>query len=288
MGSDFDTLLGVYTGTSVSALNVIAANDNQGFSTFSVVSFNAKAGTQYQIAVDGSGGASGSIQLNLKMSVTPVNDAFANCLPLSGTSVTTTGNNDNATKESGEPLHAGNTGGKSVWWTWTAPSSGPVRVATTGSTFDTTLGVYTGTSVSALSLTAGDDDSGVWPASAVTFYALSGTSYEIAVDGFDPGFGVPSGNITLSIAELNRLILLPPEGLPGGGYRIWIAAADGTALDSSRASRIEVHALATVNETLSAGNRLSTTLSLSNGRFWLDDLNSTRTMRFYRAIEKLQ
>jgi subtilisin family serine protease len=288
-GSGFDTLLGVYTGASISTLSVIASNDNQGFSTFSAVSFSATAGTQYQIAVDGFGGASGSIQLNLKMSVPPPNNAFANRIVLAGSSVTTTGNNENATKETGEPLHADNAGGRSVWWTWTASSSGPVRVATTGSTFDTTLGVYTGTSVSALTtIASNDDDINNWPASALVFSAVAGTSYQIAVDGFNPGFGAQWGNISLSIAETNRLRLLPPEKLSGGGYRIWIASADGSALDSSRASRIEVHAIATVTETLSTGNRLNATLSLSNGRFWFDDLNSpTPAIRFYRVVERV-
>jgi len=291
MGSGFDTLLAAYTGSTVSALNVVAANDNQGFFLFSSISFTATAGTPYQIAVDGFNGASSTIQLSLKMSVPPVNDAFANRLPLSGPSVTTTGNNDNGTREPGEPLHAGNIGGKSVWWTWTATSAGPVRVATTGSTFDTTLAVYTGTSVNALTLVAGDDDSGGWPASAVTFTAVAGMTYQIAVDGFDDGFGsgVPSGNVQLSIAELDRLRLLPPQKLPGGGCRIWVVAADGTVLNSTRAARIEVHALGTVDQTPNTTTRLNSTLSLSDGKLWLDDLTSPGpSMRFYRVIEHTQ
>ena len=35
-----------------------------------------------------------------------------------------TGSNSNATKQVGEPNHAGNAGGKSVWWRWTAPAAG--------------------------------------------------------------------------------------------------------------------------------------------------------------------
>ena len=291
MGSAFDTLLAVYTGSTVSALSVVAANDNQGFFPFSSVSFAATAGTRYQIAVDGFAGASGAIQLSLKMSVPPANDAFAGRIPLSGSSVAASGNNDNATKEPGEPLHAGNTGGKSVWWTWTATSAGPVRIATTGSDFDTTLGVYTGTSVGTLTLIASDDDSGGWPASAVTFTAVAGTVYQIAVDGFDDGFGsgAPSGNIQLSIVEKDRLRLLPPQHLPGGGYRIRIAAADGAPLDSARAARVEVHALESVNQTPNAATRLNNTLSVSGGLLWLDDLTSPNpSRRFYRVIERPQ
>lgn len=68
------------------------------------------------------------------------------------------GSNVNATKQAGEPAHAGNTGGRSVWWTFTAPASGQMTIHTTGSNFDTLLAVYTGSSVGALTLIASDDD----------------------------------------------------------------------------------------------------------------------------------
>ena len=40
-------------------------------------------------------------------------------------SVSAFGSNQNASKEVGEPNHAGDAGGKSVWWSWTAPSAYP-------------------------------------------------------------------------------------------------------------------------------------------------------------------
>src|SRR5262245_62081586 len=88
----------------------------------------------------------------------PANDNFANRLLLTGTNVNTTGANVDATKEPGEPNHANRAGGKSVWWRWTAPGNGEVMVDTIGSSFDTLLGVYTGTSVSNLTMVAGNDD----------------------------------------------------------------------------------------------------------------------------------
>src|SRR6266576_2725460 len=99
----------------------------------------------------------------------PVNDNFANATILSGTSATGSGSNVGATKETGEPLPAGNAGGKSVWWFWTAPSAGTVTVNTFGSTFDTVLGVYIGSSVSGLGTVAGNDDSGGGRQSSVNF-----------------------------------------------------------------------------------------------------------------------
>ena len=62
--SDFDTILAVYVGTSVDALTFIAGNDDEGASSTSQVEFSLVGGTVYRIAVDGFGGAEGSILLS--------------------------------------------------------------------------------------------------------------------------------------------------------------------------------------------------------------------------------
>lgn len=64
-GSDFDTLLAAYTGSGVSTLTAIAANDNDGSaSSAGSVLFQAVAGQDYLIVVDGAGGAGGNVVLN--------------------------------------------------------------------------------------------------------------------------------------------------------------------------------------------------------------------------------
>ena len=63
-GSSFDTLLAVYTGSSVTSLTPIVSNDDYTNLT-SLVVFGAKGGKTYLIAVDGFNGASGAVQLNL-------------------------------------------------------------------------------------------------------------------------------------------------------------------------------------------------------------------------------
>ncbi len=126
---------------------------------------------------------------------TPANDLFTNRIAITGTYNTVNGANVGATKETGEPNHAGNSGGKSVWWTWTAPGSGLVTITTDGSSFDTTLAVYTGTAVGSLILMNEDDDGGEGWCSRVVFNAIAGTTYQIAVDGF----GGASGGVTLSV-----------------------------------------------------------------------------------------
>ncbi len=129
----------------------------------------------------------------------PANDKFANAIAvvLSNGTAKVTGYNTNATKETGEPRHADNAGGHSVWWKWTAPSSGTITVDTRGSYSDTTLGIYTGSTLASLTTIASNDDidRGIVQASTATFSAVSGVTYYIAVDGFD----ADSSGLTLNL-----------------------------------------------------------------------------------------
>lgn len=129
----------------------------------------------------------------------PANDNFANRIAISGATVTTSGTNAAATKQTGEPNHGGNSGGKSVWWSWTAPSTGKVQIDTLGSNFDTLLGVYTGSSVSALTVVPGGSNDDDWDngtyTSKVQISVTAGTTYQIAVDGYN---GAP-GSIVLNV-----------------------------------------------------------------------------------------
>ncbi len=65
-GSDFDTLLGVYSGSAVNALTVVGMNDDApklGV-LWSKVEGNVVAGTEYSIAVDGWNARKGAVKLN--------------------------------------------------------------------------------------------------------------------------------------------------------------------------------------------------------------------------------
>lgn len=110
------------------------------------------------------------------------------------------GNNVNATKEPGEPDIGGKKGGSSVWMSWRADTSGIARFSTSGSDFDTTLGVYVRAnakfpySVTNLTAVVGDDDAGGYFNSSVAFNVTAGTIYDIAIDGF---YG-DEGNIVLN------------------------------------------------------------------------------------------
>ena len=145
---------------------------------------------------DGAGQASTTTQ-NLAL-----NDAFANAQQLSGESRTVTGGSLGASKEAGEPNHAGNSGGASVWYRWTPVAGGSVTIDTCASGFDTTLGVYTGSAVGSLTQVAASDDNSTvcgspTSKSAVKFNAIAGTVYRIAVDGWDGA----AGSVSLRLAQ---------------------------------------------------------------------------------------
>jgi hypothetical protein len=65
-GSDFDTVLAVYTGSNLGSLTRVVFNDDvqNGVIITSSVTFDANAGTIYLIAVDGWGGDAGTVNLN--------------------------------------------------------------------------------------------------------------------------------------------------------------------------------------------------------------------------------
>jgi hypothetical protein len=207
IGSSFNTLLAVYTGSAVGSLTLVTNNDDivPGSTLQSRVAFNAVAGTTYHIAVDGFNGASGRVILTANQTV--ANDNFSACIFSGGVQGSLSGSTMGATKETGEPNHAGNTGGHSTWYCWTAPISGNATFDTFGSTFDTTLAIYTGGSLASAALVASNDDfGGGTNQSRVTFNAVGLTMYHIAVDGHDGDSGNTMLNWNLSAAGQSSLL----------------------------------------------------------------------------------
>ncbi|MDB6123594.1 MAG: repeat containing protein [Pedosphaera sp.] len=145
----------------------------------------------YQVTIANAADSVDSIPAVLTVNAAPMGlaDNFGDSTVVSSLSGVGIGNNTSATQETGEPKATGKSGGKSVWFTWRAPASGVVTFSTRGSSFDTLLGVYTGTNVNSLSLVASDDDSGGFLTSLVTFNAEVGTDYHIQIDGLNGASG---------------------------------------------------------------------------------------------------
>ena len=143
-------------------------------------------GGSYSVVVANIGGVVNSSIATLIVNCPPLTfaDNLASRLTISAASGTNSGSNVAATKEAGEPNHAGKVGGASVWLDWRAPMTGIATFSTRGSSFDTLLGIYTGTNIATLTSVTSDDDRGGFATSQASFNALAGTDYLIAIDGF--------------------------------------------------------------------------------------------------------
>lgn len=116
----------------------------------------------------------------------PPNDNFDAATLVTGIEGRDTVDTRLATQQPGEPMHAGKPGGHSVWWKWTAPADGALLLSTEGSSFDTTLGLYTGPRVNALRRVASNDDAfdGSLYSKLQECVRMNHT-YHWAVDGFN-------------------------------------------------------------------------------------------------------
>ena len=83
--------------------------------------------------------------------------------------------------------------GRSIWFYWVAGATGPQTFDTVGSSFDTSMAVYTGSSLGALTRVAQSDDADGLRTSKVTVNAVAGTRYSIAVDGAGGRVGSTNG-----------------------------------------------------------------------------------------------
>lgn len=180
--------------------------------TLSILNVQPYDSGNYYVVVKNDVGSAASLPANLSVIIGGGDvlsaDDFADRLEINPLFSATFGNNCAASREAGEPVHAGKTGAKSIWYTWRATFTGSMSITTRGSSFDTMLAVYTGSDLLDLTLIAADDDKGGNLTSQVTFNCVEGVDYIFAVDGF---FG-SCGTVVI--------------GLPPSGYRVLDAAGN--------------------------------------------------------------
>jgi hypothetical protein len=187
-----------------------------------------------------------------------------------------------ATKEDGEPDHAGDPGASSVWWKWTAPADGYTTFDTHGSSFDTLLAVYIGSSVSNLTLVDENDDDSELATSSVQFTAASGVTYWIAVDGYS----FETGDITVNQSFTPAPTTLKPTVNAAPSYLI-LTAQDGSfhlRVDGPAGAEVEVQVSDDlIHWTTAATNTLA-------GKPWIfsDPFLPDRDHHFYRVVRHLE
>lgn len=186
------TVVAVYRQTGETLTEVATGAPATGCASGGVAAdWTAESGATYLVAIDAEPGRAGTTSVSLFQR--PRNDDEDNATTLYGS--TSYAPNVLATRETGEPAHAGGTGGRSLWWTWTSQGDGPVTFSACGTTrmggpLDTQLAVYTGTGATRTPVAANDDAGGTCATggSRVSFVASAGTTYQIAVDAAAEGW----------------------------------------------------------------------------------------------------
>ncbi len=237
--NSFVPIFAVYTGNTLSNLNAVASGEE--------VEFETVTGCTYAIAVSGAGEATGVFPMHLTLTRRPANDDFISRRRLvgDGSLITVQGDNSAATREPGEPAHGFDTGQfRSVWWTWTAPASGTTRLRASapigywnGSYYsiyeaDLPVRAYLGNDLRSLIPVTRTSSSG-----EVAFYAVAGSTYQIAVVGTPVPFGERRGSeymgeFSLSLAGPNAAAavdVVDSRREPDGSFRLTILGQTGQA-----------------------------------------------------------
>jgi hypothetical protein len=178
--------IGVYTGTGTTWASLTKVTDTNGPCK---LKFSAVAGTTYKIQVNTFFGEAEFV-IALHVPQPPANDNFASAQAVSGLPFSVPGSTIDATPDAGEPEALGKGGSsRSVWFTWTAPSSGHVQLegcpfeTQRGSAANHAMGVYTGTTLPGLAKVVETNNC------KVEFDVVAATSYKIAFSGHFAGEG---------------------------------------------------------------------------------------------------
>jgi hypothetical protein len=218
-GSSFPALLAVYSGsvrTQLTRLSSISGGND--------LSLGVQAGAKYEISVDGEYGQTGDIVLLIDQGQPPENDDFIHATLIPGTSAEIAASNLAASLEPGEQLIPTLGGGRTVWWSWTAPTNGLLTVTAinagnpnTDRNTDTDLMIFTGTALANLQGVATNDDLSITPRildARVSIEVETSRTYYIRVD--NDKYGTQGGPFTLTLAFTRPPKILPGVSIQGG------------------------------------------------------------------------
>ncbi|RYG69724.1 hypothetical protein EON80_09275, partial [bacterium] len=239
-GSTFSHVLAAYSGSSVGALTNMEQADS--YKNSAIIEFRAQAGTTYTITVDGMFYPrtettppftdTGNITFSWQFHRSPANDNYASAQLISGNSGSATGNTLGSFYEDNEPTHIGRD--SSVWFKWTAPANGAVTFDTIGSTFDTTLVAFTGSSVGSAQAVAQGNDGGGEGRSKLPFTVVGGTTYYITVGGAGYAFYDARGDFKLNWSFVNA-----PVNDKFSSASVLTPAAGGSLITSTYGATVE-------------------------------------------------
>jgi hypothetical protein len=186
-GSDFDTILEVYSGNCDGLVPVTTGFGHydqppcdQGRAT---AIFAASSNTTYYVLVGGFNGITGNLSISASLPP-PTNSLFSGAIPLlpnrAAVVNTTSGISTNQLRPD-----CGTNVTKGVWFTFVAPTDTEVTLDTCGSDFSTVLEVYTGNfpSLKSVACNAGNGLACATNRASASFFGQKGIRYAIFVGG---------------------------------------------------------------------------------------------------------
>ena len=182
-GSSFDTVLAVYTGTSIAALSPPLVRNDDLMTLQAQVSFAAEAGTTYYFRAGGFLGTMGTLKISVGLP--PVNDDFANAIIIPPVLPYSTAQSTmSAAMEPGEPAPCGSISA-TVWYRITPSITRTITISTAGSGFDSCWSCgREQASIRSRLWTATETSSVPDPTLQITFVGEAGTTYHIQVGGY--------------------------------------------------------------------------------------------------------
>ncbi len=201
-GSEFDTVLAVWTEQGVFGLGEVACVSVFSFPPGSSLGFEAIAGQTYYFQVAGASfdTQAGKVAFNLDVGFPPANDDLAGATVITSLPYADSVDTTLASTEPGEPATSCTfrelTTTSTVWYSFTPSEDTLLLIDTAGSDFDVTLAVWINT-VFGLAEIACDDQAGPSAGTRLAFQAEAGQTYLFQVGGFR--FRVPAGKLAFNL-----------------------------------------------------------------------------------------
>jgi hypothetical protein len=202
-GSDYDTLLGVFSGTP-QALSIVGCNNDARGTQQSEVSFDTVAGQTYFLSVGQYiSGPGGHLALAVEQAPPPpANDDITGAVPIAALPFTVALDTAQATAAPDDPNCF--TSGATVWYVFTPAVDTPIDARTIGSNYDTTLGVYTGAPGALTEVVCNNDFGFETNGSVARLIAQAGQTYYLMV-------GANAGQIGADLVFSMTTIPPPPN-----------------------------------------------------------------------------
>ncbi|GEM_PF-779322 len=191
-GSDYDTVLSVWSGTT-HPLTAVACNDDNNNRSQSQLIVETEENTTYYINISGYNGETGSVVLNAKQANPLTNDNLADAIEITLdaglSSYRNTQLTQGATNEPDERVSDCNEkNSASVWYQYTPTTDQRAVFDTAGSDYNTVLSIWEGDQHPLTEeVLCNDDNSG--PQSQVGVELAAGTTYYINISAAETGGG---------------------------------------------------------------------------------------------------